>query len=182
MLVYFLAYAFRQKSPDVICILMIKSEMITWITEMEDGHARIQLFEHEVLTGWILPPHRVADTTKTAEWAGRWFYLHELPRPTISFRAEHPETGLAADLQFKLWGRSANIQTNVGGQLLLRRPKFWGVEYHLWDGKEQLFHLDMHDCRLTLAGKDRLKSVREQLYAILVIYSLVTFGFRTSHA
>ncbi len=156
--------------------------MITWITEMEDGHPRIQLFENEVLIGWILPPHRAADTTKAAEWAGRWFYIHELARRTIAFRAEHPESGLVADLQFKLWGRSATIQTNVGGRLLLRRPTFWGVEYHLWDGTEQLLYLDMHECRLTLVGKDRVSSVREQLYVILVIFSLVTFGFRTSHA
>ena len=149
---------------------------------MDDGHARIQLFENEVLTGWILPPHRPADTTQTAEWAGRWFYLRELPRRTMSFRAEHPESGLVAELFFKLWGRSATIKTNVGGKLLLRRPRFWSSEYSLWDGKDQVFHVDLHSCSLTFHNLELLHSIRHQLYVILVIHSLVTFGYRTSHA
>jgi len=156
--------------------------MITWETEMEDGYARIQLFENEVLTGWILPPHQPADTTQTAEWAGHWFYIHEIPRNVMSFRIEHPESGLSADLQFKLWGRSATIKTNVGGNLLLRRPKVWDTLYKLWDGKDQIIQVDIYRGYLLVMDRPRVDSLHNQLYVILVIYSLITFGYRTSHA
>jgi len=156
--------------------------MITWSTKFEDGYTHIQLFENEVLIGWILPPHRAADTTQTAEWAGRWFYICELPRRVMSFRAEHPESGLLAELQFKLWGRSATIKTNVGGKLLLRRPTFWSSEYNLWDGKDQIMQVNLEECRVTFPETTLLSSIRQQLYVILVIHSLVTFGYRTSHA
>jgi len=156
--------------------------MITWTTDIENGYARIQLFENEVLIGWILPPHRPADTTQTAEWAGRWFYIRELPRRVMSFRTDHPESGLSASLLFKIWGRSATITTNVGGKLLLRRPKFWSSEYTLWDGKDQIFNIDLEKCEVTFPNAELLSSIRHQLYVILVIHALVTFGYRTSHA
>lgn len=156
--------------------------MISWSTEFENGYASIQLFENDALIGWILPPHRPADTTQTAEWAGRWFYIDELPRRVMAFRAEHPESGLLSELQFKLWGRSATIETNVGGKLLLRRPKVWGSGYNLWDGKDQIMQVNPRECRVTLPETTLLSSIRQQLYVILVIHSLVTFGYRTSHA
>lgn len=173
--------------------------MLSW--ERRTGESEIRLVRQDMVVGRIQPT-REANSDFQADWAGDRYRLQSVLSWTLAYRIEQPDTGLSARLTFRVTGRRATLQTNVGGQLLLIRIQRRARHWQLWDipatkwsktlskkNRKTIVQDEQNnpDLILNVYGKAKNMSgviIQEQtqmhrLYLLLIIFSLDRFYARS---